>query len=66
MSEWISVADEIPEEGKYVLGISSDGCIECKVTDGVLHSIGFASHGCGCCAEDDVITNWMPLPEPPK
>lgn len=66
MSEWISVKDRLPNEGAYVLGLSDDGVIECRVTNGVLKSVWFSSHGCGCCAEDDVITHWMPLPEPPK
>ena len=63
--KWVNVDDRLPESGEHVLGFCSDGIIECKAYDGRLNSIVFASHGCGCCSEDDIITHWMPLPEPP-
>lgn len=64
MSEWISVKDRLPEEGKSVLIFDECGNILVysleRDRDGDLHW------------EDDYgywhndVTDWMPLPEPPK
>ena len=62
---WISVKECLPEDGKEVL--------VCDTRDGIIavleHDSGeYASpwHGCEYWLDEDEITHWMPLPEPPK
>lgn len=58
MSEWISVKDRLPEEGKNVLCLdSSDN----------YYSVGWIEDGLWEDGEFVGIdfTHWMPLPEPP-
>ena len=62
-SEWISIEDEIPEEGRYIFNTKRNGVI-----------VGFLSGYCAKYKKPEVsfsgkgcqITHWMPLPEPPK
>lgn len=56
---WISVADELPDEGKYAATISKVGF------QAVHYYIGgkwFSIYG----NEYDDITHWLPLPQAPK
>lgn len=72
MSEWISVKDRLPEithivrdngdgYSDDVLMLFTDGTIEViefELRDGVVET----GHGNSL----DIVTHWMPLPEPPK
>ena len=52
MAEWISVYDRLPDKtGCYLV---------------VLHGIVSVCYFCKGSFQSDVITHWMPLPEPPK
>ena len=57
MSEWISVDERLPEEGR-VLVFSPDykdrDPMRCRITDSQFVRI---------CSD---VTHWMPLPEPPE
>lgn len=75
--KWISVKDRFPELkhknrygdfSDYVLLLTESGAIEGMYNeDGSFIFISLNIHGCGCCStEDDVVTHWMPLPEPPN
>lgn len=62
MSEWISVEDYLPEESVVVLTYLKDGRYLLnyiiKLTDIILWA-------CVLDNENDKVTHWMPLPEPP-
>jgi hypothetical protein len=67
MSEWISVEDSLPEEGRQVLlywkesGHIEDGAFyEFETGTGWYHVL-FDGESLNCEP-----THWMPLPEPPK
>lgn len=68
--EWISVNDRLPEIDQNVLLFTDSGIIEgCRIDSkyGEWNFISLLAHGCGCCSSDeDIVTYWMPLPEPPK
>jgi hypothetical protein len=61
--EWISVYDRLPEAGKLVLCIWERGDDKQNYGFGryQAHDVWYVSNeGMPC------VTNWMPLPEPPK
>ena len=64
VQEWISVKDRWPEEWTDVLARSK--CGFCVV------AVSLGSHGkwreswTHMMIDDDTITHWMPLPQPPK
>ena len=58
VQEWISVKDRLPEGANTVLAVDSDGTTASAYYVGNWHS--------GGDLEEDDITHWMPLPEPPK
>ena len=68
--EWISVEDELPKYGKYVLLAEKEMQYvvegQRKETNrfGELYYTAFGKTYCGC--ESEKITHWMPLPKPPK
>ena len=57
---WVSVDDELPDEGEEVLMYMNDGAV---MSDIKCHS-GRYSNKYGF--ERSRVTHWMPLPEPPK
>ena len=66
MSEWISVEDELPKKGVFVLVYIDDECMEaeyCSFEDGEVYWSCKDSRtlNTGCFP----INYWMPLPEPP-
>lgn len=79
MSDWISVNDRLPEEGRAVWlcnpnhGIVFVGCL-CDFGDdgwcwGASNGTTYIKDGrivAECDADDYDITHWMPLPEPPE
>lgn len=57
---WISVRDELPKEGKYIV---------CTERGSVYCTRFYKGSGCEGIFKTDInthITYWMPLPEPPK
>ncbi len=60
--DWISVKDRLPERLQrvivYAAGIILSDC--CYLRD------GFYDNNTGLKIDPDLITHWMPLPEPPK
>ena len=56
MSEWISVADMMPQIGDHVLIFDNDGA-----GVGTYNGKYWATDGFICHA----VTHWMPLPTPP-
>ena len=75
MQEWISVDDRLPEtDGIYIVcdcrlngnpWIHTSGFRKASSSWCELHGI-FYDDGYGRYSEQDKITHWMPLPEPPK
>lgn len=63
MANWIKCSERMPELGKEVLCINSDGEYEvCLYAKGwYLDEPSFAA-----CAGEFFATHWQPLPEPPK
>jgi hypothetical protein len=59
-SKWVSVDDELPNDGEEVLMYMNDGAV---MSDIKCHS-GRYSNKYGF--ERSRVTHWMPLPEPPK
>lgn len=66
--EWISVKDRLPEEGTLVLTYGPNGIPTYKVD----YKIDFPAEnppyvwGNQLVDEYEIVTHWMPLPEPPK
>lgn len=75
MSEWISVKDRLPEEHEdYIVVACDEGC---QCGEGIWYStvVVVADFYKGCWTWEhngteydisDIVTHWMPLPEPPK
>ena len=70
--EWISVKDELPEDGDYVLtaqpykiGGSFLGASGCVINTHIfmLENLEWFNEGTANC--DLGISHWMPLPKPP-
>lgn len=79
--KWISVKDELPPLNEYVLLFAQDlhhpdRCCLCGINPNIFVSIRKAAewensyesaHGNGWIPyEENEITHWMPLPEPPN
>ncbi|MBF7691572.1 DUF551 domain-containing protein [Acinetobacter pollinis] len=62
MSEWISVKDQLPDDGEKVLVFILD-TIACAEKDKVF---GFIDVLTGEALRSDLITHWRPQVEPPK
>lgn len=56
---WISVEDELPNDGAYVVTINKVGLKEVRH---FYHDKWFSSFG----NEYGDVTHWMPIPQPPK
>ena len=75
MSEWISVKDRLPEApGMYIVTACDEGC---SYGEGIWYSTVVVAaewafgnwiwyEGCHEYDLNDIVTFWMPLPEPPK
>ena len=63
MSNWISVSDGLPNEGKNVIvfPFNYDGSEDFSIT-------GIYDDGDWCCERSNIITvtHWMPLPDSPS
>ena len=67
--EWISVEDRLPQSVSSVLMTYNDFVIGGEFANGKFyHLSGACAHipGYCYCEEQEGITHWMPLPEPPK
>lgn len=64
MSKWISVEDELPtvNEEYIVYGINKGATIVTCI-EWIDGEFGTEEHG---NVWDELVTHWMPLPEPPK
>ena len=62
MSEWISVKDRLPDEGEAVLVFSSYWCSNSFVATLIRGEWKASS----ILSRPDLVTHWMPLPEPPE
>ena len=60
MSNWISVEDELPEDGANVLTADNIGRVYHCVRRRNNFKVVFH------CDDHSRVTHWMPLPEPPK
>lgn len=65
MSDWISVEDELPECGSYLVYVASERRPKGVISRKKYMKIGWTMK------RDEVgmglsVTHWMPLPEPPK
>ena len=58
IQKWIPVTERLPEDASTVLAIDNDGTISSAYYVGRWHS--------GGDLDEDAVTHWMPLPEPPK
>lgn len=74
MSEWISVKDQLPPEGKNVAIVVEDSAVFIHgwVTAGYYHSPASGWwHGTpgdyrSCRDQRWIVTHWQPLPAPPE
>lgn len=66
---WINVQESLPEEGRKVLTIDARGPIELveyRIDYIILFDEGEHIWACRYDREQNEVTHWMPLPEPPK
>lgn len=64
--EWISVEERLPEEnGRYLVCVDVSHLAFTGLTMTVVMEYG-KSHGFYLYSEDEQVTHWMPLPQPPK
>ena len=72
-NEWVSVEERLPEEnGEYIVTACDEGC---PAGEGIWYDtvVVFAEYYDGCWTWNDgteydltdIVTHWMPLPEPP-
>ena len=72
-NDWISVEDRLPEgNGEYIVTACDEGC---PAGEGIWYDtvVVFAEYYDGCWTWNDgteydltdIVTHWMPLPEPP-
>lgn len=79
MSEWVSVKEALPENGRYLtcsvwagkqmIDIDSFSTDRSKVDDYDMRGLGagfYNQHSESGYYPVDDVTHWMPLPEPPK
>ena len=65
-SEWISVEERLPEEnGRYLVCVNVSHLAFTNLTIIAVMEYG-KKHGFYLYSEDEPVTHWMPLPEPPK
>ena len=65
-SEWISVDERLPEEnGRYLVCVNVSHLAFTSLTIIAVMEYG-KNHGFYLYSEDEPVTHWMPLPEPPK
>ena len=62
MSEWISIEDELPEEGIYLFSTKTVG-----VVSGVIfgYAVKYKRPVALVAGKGRQFTHWMPLPKPP-
>lgn len=65
--EWISVRDRLPQQTR-ILMTYNDLVMEGEFAKGKFYHPSICAHVSGYCKceEQEGITHWMPLPEPPK
>ena len=65
VQEWIPVTERIPEKNdRWVLCLCVSGAIEVLKFDYTMWN--WDAQYPGRCYMENYVTNWMPLPEPPK
>lgn len=68
-TQWVSVEDRLPEDGEKVLVFGKCRCSKVKPYTNTAYYYDASNKpywDMGCYKQDEVITHWMPLPEPPK
>jgi hypothetical protein len=58
VAKWIPVTERLPDCADTVLAVDRDGTMSTAYYVGYWHSGGYL--------DEDAVTHWMPLPEPPK
>lgn len=68
MSKWISIHEKLPEENQELLMTYNDLVMEGFFCNKKFYYPSTCAHVLGYCDCEDQqgITHWMPLPEPPK
>jgi len=72
MSEWISVNDDLPQNGVYVLALervpNPSSYLSIDLIPWVFQARFYRSNGWEVKYKQDapIVTHWMPLPAPPK
>ena|SRR5690349_6037956 len=66
--EWISVNDNLPINNECILMTYNDLVMEGEFTNGKFYYPSTCAHVKGYCncQEEEGITHWMPLPQPPS
>ena len=68
MSEWISVEDKFPEDNQELLMTYNDLVMQGIFSNKKFYHPSVCAHveGYCNCEEQEGISHWMPLPEPPN
>jgi len=68
MTEWIKCSEELPLNHECVLMSYNELVMEGEFANGKFYHISSCAHIKGYCRcdEQEGITHWMPLPEPPR